>query len=93
MEAFMRTLVSVIALVVALAWPAVGEAKNEAKGKKSTARHAATVAKKPVTRPRAVVRQRAAHTRCAGYVWWGCVGWDPDPNVRATLVRDYADDP
>jgi hypothetical protein len=89
MEAFMRTLVSVIALAVVLAWPAVGEAQS----KKSTARNAATVAKKPVTRPKTVVRQRAAQSPCAGYLWWGCVGWDPDPNVRATLVRDYAEDP
>ena len=32
-----------------------------------------------------------AQRPCAGYLWWGCVGWDPDPNVRATMVRDMAD--
>jgi hypothetical protein len=95
MEAFMRILVSVIALAVALAWPSAGEAQS----KKSTARSKAT-AKHYVQRPAKVAkrgatqRQRSAAQRpCAGYLWWGCVGWDPDPNVRSSLVRDLSEDP
>jgi hypothetical protein len=42
---------------------------------------------------RTVAAPRAAQRPCAGYLWWGCVGWDPDPNVRATMVRDMADSP
>jgi hypothetical protein len=88
MEAFMQILVSVIALAVALAWSSAGEAQQS---KQSSVR-GTTVAQKQVQRPRTVVRQGAVQRPCAGYVWWGCVGWDPDPNVRATLVRDYTDD-
>jgi len=89
----MRSLASVIALAVALAWPSVGEAQS----KKSTARSTATVQQKQVKRAKttrvrtAAGPARAAQRPCAGYLWWGCVGWDPDPNVRATLVRDLAE--
>ena len=88
-EAFMRILVSVMALAIALAWPSVGEAKS----KKSTVRSAATLQQKPATRVKTAARPRAPQKQCAGYLWWGCVGWDPDPNVRATLVRDYMESP
>lgn len=91
----MRILGLVMALAIALAWPSVGEAQS----KKSTARGKATT-KQYVQRPAKVAkrsatsRQRSAARRpCAGHLWWGCVGWDPDPNVRATLVRDYMEDP
>ena len=90
----MRILVSVMALAIALAWPSVGEAQS----KKSTARGKATT-KQYVQRPAKAKRSAGQHQRsaapkqCAGYLWWGCVGWDPDPNVRATLVRDYMEAP
>jgi hypothetical protein len=94
MEAFMRILASAIALAVALAWPAVGEAQSS----KSTARSKATTQQKVVRKKATRVRTAApaparAQRPCAGYLWWGCVGWDPDPNIRATLVRDLADTP
>jgi hypothetical protein len=90
MEAFMRILVSVMALAVALAWPSLGEAQSK---KKSGARKAATVVQKHTPRPRPVVRRSVEQRPCAGYLWWGCVGWDPDPQIRNQLVRDMADDP
>jgi hypothetical protein len=80
----MRILVSVIALAIALAWPSVGEAQS----KKSTARGAAATQQKHVQRPKAVGNRGTGQQPCAGYSWYGCVGWDPDPNVRAMLVRD-----
>jgi hypothetical protein len=93
MEAFMRILASAIAIAVALAWPNVGEAQS----KKSTARGKATtqqkvVRQKKTTRVRTAASPRSARP-CAGYLWWGCVGWDPDPHVRSTLVRDYMETP
>jgi hypothetical protein len=84
MEAFMKTLVSVIALALVLGWPSAGEAQS----KKSTARSAATSQQKPAQR---VVAQRSA-TPCVRRVWWGCPGWDPDPNVRTMLARDIGGD-
>ena len=88
----MRILASAIALAVALAWPNVGEAQS----KKSSARAKATTHQKVTYRKATRVRTAAparAQRPCAGYLWWGCVGWDPDPNVRSTLVRDLADTP
>ena len=82
----MRTLASVMALAVMIAWPSVGEAQS----KKSSARSAATTQQKHVQRP--AVANRGAGQRCAGYAWWGCVGWDPDPNVRTMLARDIGGD-
>jgi hypothetical protein len=87
MEVFMRILVSVIALAVALAWPGIGEAQS----KKSTARGKAAT-KQYVQRPAKAVARRSA-APCVRHVWWGCVGWDPDPNVRDMLARDVGDDP
>ena len=84
----MRILASVIALAIALAWPSVGEAQS----KKSTARGKATTQQK-VQRPAKAVARRGAGQPCAGYAWWGCTGWDPDPNIRAMLARDVGDDP
>lgn len=91
----MKLLVSVMALAVALAWPNVVEAQS----KKSTARSGtATVQQKQskrakTTRVRTAAKPARSQRPCAGYLWTGCVGWDPDPNVRATLVRDLADAP
>jgi hypothetical protein len=92
MEVFMRILVSVMTLALALAWSNVGEAQSE----KSTVRGKATTQQK-VQRPAKAVAKRTspgtiARSRCAGYAWWGCVGWDPDPNVREMLARDVGDD-
>ena len=80
----MRILVSVIALAIALAWPSVGETQS----KKSTARGAAATQQNHVQRPKAIANRGTGQRPCAGYAWWGCVGWDPDPNVRQMLVRD-----
>lgn len=84
----MRILVSIIALAVAFAWPSTGDAQS----KKSTARAKATTQQKVQRPARAVVRRSVGRTPCAGYAWWGCTGWDPDPIIRSTLARDFDDD-
>ena len=87
----MKTLISIIALAVALAWPSVGDAQS----KKSTARGKQT-AKQQVQRPAKVAKRSAGqyggHGPCARQVWYGCAGWDPDPNVRDMISRDVGDD-
>lgn len=80
----MRTLASVLALAVVLAWPSIGEAQS----KKSSARSGATQ-QKYAQRPKAVAHRA---TKCVRHVWWGCAGWDPDPNVRSMLARDIGGD-
>jgi hypothetical protein len=89
MEAFMRILVSVMALAIASAWPSAGEAQS----KKAGAHNRATAQHK-VQRPakKRVVTRSTGQKNCAGYAWWGCTGWDPDPNIRAMLARDVGDD-
>ena len=93
----MRILASAIAIAIALALPTAGEAQSQSK--KTTARSTTAVQQKQVKRAKTKhVRTAAQPVRreqrpCAGYLWWGCVGWDPDPNVRSTLVRDLADTP
>jgi hypothetical protein len=84
----MKAFVSIMALAVALAWPAAGEAQSG----KSTARAKATTQQKVKRPAKAVARQSTSRTPCAGYAWWGCTGWDPDPNVRSMLARDFNDD-
>lgn len=92
----MRILASAIAIAIALALPTVGEAQSPSK--KTTARSTTAVQQKQVKRAKTkrvktVTTTRREQRPCAGYLWWGCVGWDPDPNVRSTLVRDLADTP
>ena len=88
----MKALVSIIALAVALAWPSVGEAQS----KKSTA-HGKATTKHYAQRPAKAVQRGAGQYQnggspCVRRVWWGCPGWDPDPNVRDMLARDVGDD-
>jgi hypothetical protein len=40
----------------------------------------------------ALVSSVIAVRPCVAHTWWGCVGWDPDPLVRAQLPRDFDDD-
>jgi hypothetical protein len=88
MEAFMRILVSVMALAIALIWPGAGEAQDKRSGVRSGA-----TAQQTTQRPAKNVGTRnAGRQHCAGYAWWGCTGWDPDPNVRAMLARDVGGD-
>jgi hypothetical protein len=88
MEAFMRILVSVMALAIALAWSSAGEAQDNRSGVRSSA-----TAQHKTQRPaKKVVTRSAGQKHCAGYAWWGCTGWDPDPNVRAMLARDVGGD-
>ena len=81
----MKILVSAMALAVALAWPAVGEAQS----KKSKARNAQATQQ---THAPARGAARAQRIPCERQVWWGCVGWDPDRNVRDMLARDIGGD-
>jgi hypothetical protein len=83
----MRILVSVMAFAIALAWSGAGEAQS----KKSGVRSGAAVQQK-VQRPAKTVVTRSTGQNCAGYAWWGCTGWDPDPNIRTMLARDVGGD-
>ena len=87
----MKALWSVIALAISLglALPSVAEAQS----KQTTARKAATHKKVVKRQTRAVATPRAAARKpCVRQTWFGCVGWDPDPNVRDMLAREVGDD-
>lgn len=86
----MKNLAPVITLAVALVWPSVGEAQSKTSTVRSkVAAQQSTPRPQPMAQPMA--RRSGAH-RCAGHAWWGCTGWDPDPNVRAMLGRDIGGD-
>jgi uncharacterized membrane protein len=85
----MKILLSVMALAVALAWPAVGEAQS----KKAKARSGQVAQHQYVQRHAKVRVARPAIAKpCAAWTWAGCVGWDPDPNVRMMLQMDAGRD-
>ncbi|MGH6770113.1 MAG: hypothetical protein ACRECO_13945 [Xanthobacteraceae bacterium] len=80
------------ALAAAIATPALsqGAGRHDGEGAyaaSQTTKRAAKARKK--TPRRAVARsQRAAPKPCAAYYWGGCLGWDPDPNVRSMIQMD-----
>lgn len=87
MKALISTMALAVALALTLAWPSVGEAqsqKSKARGK--------TTAKHYVQRPAKVAKRSGGHAPCTRQVWYGCAGWDPDPNVREMIARDVGDD-
>jgi hypothetical protein len=93
MEAFMKTLCSVMALTIALAMASTSfSSAAEAQGKQTTVRKAKAKQKPGQRRTRAVAQPRAVEKPCVRYTWFGCVGWDPDPNVRDMLAREVGDD-
>jgi len=88
MEAFMKILVSVAALAVALSWPTVGDAQS----KKAKARSTTTTQQPYVQRHARVAPRRAEKPCAARNTWIGCLGWDPDPNVRMMMQMDAGRD-
>jgi len=85
----MKVLMSVLVLAVALAWPAVGVAH----GKKAKAQSASSAQQHQVQRHAKVRARRApAEKPCAARTWVGCLGWDPDPNVRMMIQMDAGRD-
>jgi hypothetical protein len=79
----MKILVSAMALAIALAWPAVGEAQSQ----KTKARGATSTQQQYVQRHARAKRITTARP-CVARTWHGCLGWDPDPNVRSMISRD-----
>jgi hypothetical protein len=89
----MKALCSVIALAVTLAMASTWPSVVEAQGKQTTERKAVIAKQKPARRVAPAVPARgAAQAPCVRHVWYGCVGWDPDPHVRDMLARDVGDD-
>lgn len=88
----MRILVSVMAFAIALVWSGAGEAQGGAQDKKSGVRSSATAQQKTQRPAKNLVTRSTGQKNCAGHAWWGCTGWDPDPNIRAMLARDVGGD-
>jgi hypothetical protein len=85
----MKALVSIMALAIALAWPSVGGAQDrKAKARGSTAQQ------QYEHRRHAKVRVTPSRPEkpCAARTWVGCLGWDPDPNVRMMIQMDAGRD-
>ena len=83
----MKILTPVLAIVIMLAVPLASDAAQ--KKKEAKAKHRAA----PVSQlhyPQYSVRgsRTRAGTPCVVYTWEGCLGWDPDPNVRMMIDMD-----
>ena len=78
-----RLSVTAIAIAIALVWPATSPAYS----KKSKTRSAPAAYHGEVAY-RAPGSRTSAGTPCVGYTWRGCLGWDPDPLIRAMIDRD-----
>ncbi|MPZ39591.1 MAG: hypothetical protein GEU95_16345 [Rhizobiales bacterium] len=88
----MKILISVVALAVALGWPAVGEAQGKKAGPAVKARSATGTHQHDVQRRPRLRVNRSAVKPCAARTWAGCQGWDPDPNVRMMIQMDAGRD-
>jgi len=79
----MKFLAAAIAVAMVLAWPVAGEAQSRTSTAKSATpqKYASQRAK----RAKVAVRRPAP---CAARTWAGCLGWDPDPNVRSMIQMD-----
>lgn len=85
----MKALTSAVALAITLAWPAVGEAQ----GKAAKARNTASTQQYHARRHAKVgVKRTSREKPCAARTWVGCLGWDPDPNVRMMIRMDAGRD-
>ena len=71
----MKALVSIMALAIALAWPAAGGAQD----RKAKARSATAAQQQYVHRRHARVRVTPSRPEkpCAARTWVGCLGWTP----------------
>ena len=87
----MRFLATVMAVAIVLALPSAGETAQ--KKKRMAVRHAHPTVQHRGHLSFSVRGSRtAAGTPCVGYTWRGCLGWDPDPNIRAMLDMDRGRD-
>jgi hypothetical protein len=84
----MKFLASTIVLAIAIGWPAAGEARNT----KAKSRIGAVTHQYHVQRHAKVRVSRPAPKPCAARTWAGCLGWDPDPNVRMMIQMDAGRD-
>src|SRR4051812_43578050 len=80
----MKNIVTVIVLTIAIASPALGQTAQ----RQTRDQAKAAAGKSHVQRQIRPVGRRQASRPCVGYTWRGCIGWDPDPRVRAMLLDD-----
>ena len=89
----MRILALAMALAVVLALPSPGETaqKKKARVRSAPPMHARV---QQLSYPSYSVAgsRTAAGTPCVAYTWQGCLGWDPDPNIRSMIDRDRGKD-
>jgi hypothetical protein len=91
MEMFMKTLSAAVAIAIMLALLSVGETAAAQKQKKAKARYVPTTVQQYPQFSVPGVRTSAG-TPCVRVDWRGCLGWDPDPFIRAQLDRDTSRD-
>lgn len=86
----MKKLAIVAVLSAAFLAPAQGQSYRQGHDWSNSfaqAQGAKTAQKKAKQRAAKQPRQAAAKP-CAAYYWGGCLGWDPDPQVRFMIQHD-----
>jgi len=88
MPVSIKIVTSAMAIAIVLALPSIGEtAQQQQKKKKAKAPPQTTNQQFSVPGSRT-----RAGTPCVVYTWEGCLGWDPDPFIRAMIDRDRGKD-
>jgi hypothetical protein len=88
MEALMKIMTPALAIAIVLALTCAGDAARKSKAKAKAKVRAAPTGQ--IHYPQYSVRgsRTRAGTPCVVYTWEGCLGWDPDPNVRMMIDMD-----
>lgn len=88
----MKILTPALAIAVMLALTSAGDAARKSKAKAKAKVRAAPTGQ--LHYPQYSVRgsRTNAGTPCVTYTWEGCLGWDPDPNVRMMIDMDRGRD-
>ena len=88
----MKNLAIAVAVSAAFILPAQGQSTrqgNDWSNSYAQAQGAKKSQKRAKAKQRTARQQRqAAPKPCAAYYWGGCLGWDPDPHVRAMIQHD-----
>jgi hypothetical protein len=80
----------VVAVSAAFVLPAQGQSTRQGNDwSKSYAQAQGAKKSQKRVKQRTAQRPRQATSKpCAAYYWGGCLGWDPDPHVRAMIQHD-----
>ena len=84
----MKILTAALTIAIMLALPSAGDAARKSKAKAKAKVRAAPISQLHYPDYSVPGSRTRAGTPCVTYTWVGCLGWDPDPNVRMMIDMD-----